>query len=136
MSVQALLRTTAAAAAGVGRLARLCGASLRALVDVYADERDVAGALSSMAQLNPEAVGGAFEVGVHGRTQGPLHLATRLWDNGDLLPELTPTEAADCLWVITSFDTFDQLYAGRRISRAEVADRLVGLTERAIWHQD
>lgn len=34
--------------------------------------------------------------------------------------------------VITSFDTFDQLYTQRRLDRAAVADRLVGLAERAL----
>ena len=106
--------------------------SLRASVEVYADERDVARALSSMAQLNPEAVGGAFDVVDHGRAEGLLHLATRLRDHGDLLPQLSPEQAADYLWVITSFDTFDQLYTARGLSRAEVADRLVGLAERAV----
>jgi len=106
--------------------------SLQASVEVYADERDVARALSSMAKLNPEAVGGAFDVVDHGRAEGLLHLANRLKEHGDLRPELSPQEAADCLWVITSFDTFDQLYTERGLSRAEVADRLVGMAERAI----
>ena len=106
--------------------------SMRAAVDVYADERDVARALASMSQLNPEAVGGAFDVVNHGRAEGLLHLATRLHDSGDLVAGLTPAEAADCLWVITSFDTFDQLYTGRRLARANVAELLVGLAERAI----
>jgi AcrR family transcriptional regulator len=106
--------------------------SMRAAVEVYADERDVARALSSMAQLNPDAVGTAFDVVDRGRAEGLLHLATRLRDEGELLPALTPQEAADCLWVITSFDTFDQLYTGRQLDRAAVADRLTGLAERAI----
>ena len=107
-------------------------ASLRAAVEVYADERDVARALSSMAQLNPEAVGGAFDVVDHGRAEGVLHLANRLKEQGQLRPELTPEEAADQLWVITSFDTFDQLYTSRRLDRAAVGDRLVSLAERAL----
>jgi len=41
-------------------------------------------------------------------------------------------EAAGRLWVITSFDTFDQLYSERGLSRAEVAERLVGMAERAV----
>jgi AcrR family transcriptional regulator len=106
--------------------------SLRAAVEVYADEREVARALASMAQLNPEAVGSAFEVIDHGRAEGLLHLANRLRDQGELRPDLTPREAADCLWVITSFDTFDQLYTGRGLSRTAVADRLVSLAEGAL----
>jgi AcrR family transcriptional regulator len=69
-------------------------ASLRAGVEVYADERDVARALYSMAQLNPEAVGGAYDVIDHGRAEGLLHLATRLREQGQLRPDVTPEEAA------------------------------------------
>src|SRR6187399_136727 len=73
-------------------------ASLRAGVEVYADERDVARALYSMSQLNPEAVGGAYDVIDHGRAEGLLHLATRLREQGQLRPDVTPQEAADYLW--------------------------------------
>ena len=107
-------------------------ASLRAEVEVYADERDVARALASMAQLNPEAIGGAFDVVDHGRKEGLLHLATRLTEQGQLRPDLGPQEAADYLWVITSFDTFDQLYTGRGLDRATAAERLINLAERTI----
>jgi AcrR family transcriptional regulator len=108
-------------------------ASLRASVEVYADERDVARALSSMTQLNPEAVGAAFEVVDHGRAEGLLHLAERLRAQGDLRADLTPSEAADLLWVITSFDTFDQLYTGRGLTREQVGDRLVALAEHTLF---
>jgi hypothetical protein len=49
-----------------------------------------------------------------------------------LRPELTLQAAVDSLWAITSFDTFDQLYTGRGLDRAMVADRLVGLATRAV----
>ena len=81
-------------------------ASLQAGVDVYADERDVARAL--------------------------LHLATRLREQGQLRPDVTPQEAADYLWVITGFDTFDQLSTARGLDRATVADRLIALAERTL----
>jgi len=111
-------------------------ASLRAGVEVYADERDVARALSSMAQLNPEAIGGAFDVIDHGRKEGMLDIATRLRDQGQLRPGLSPEEAADYLWVITGFDTFDQLFTVRGLDRATVADRLTNLAERTICVPD
>ena len=107
-------------------------ASLRAAVEVYADERDVARALYSMAQLNPEAVGGAYDVIDHGRAEGLLHLATRLREQGQLRPDVTPEEAADYLWVITGFDAFDQLCTARGLDRAAVAERLIALAERTL----
>jgi AcrR family transcriptional regulator len=106
--------------------------SLRAAVEVYADERDVARALASMAQVNPEAVGGAFDVVDHGRKEGLLHLANRLKKAGQLRPGVSVAEAADLLWVISSFDTFDQLYTGRELPRATVAKRLIALAERSL----
>jgi AcrR family transcriptional regulator len=102
-------------------------ASLRAAVDVYADERDAARALSSMTRLNPEAVGGAFDVIDHGRAEGLLHLARRLREQGYLHPDFTPEQAADCLWVITGFDAFDQLYTDRGLDRSACAERLITL---------
>ena len=65
--------------------------SLRAAVEVYADERDAARALSSMAQLNPEAVGGAFDVVDHGRAEGLLSLANRLREQGQTAAGAQPT---------------------------------------------
>jgi AcrR family transcriptional regulator len=106
--------------------------SLRASVEVYADERDVARALTSMAQVNPDAIGGAFDVIDRGRKEGMLHLATRLQEQGQLRPGLTPQEAADYLWLITGFDAFDQLYTARGLDRAIVAERLITLAERTI----
>jgi hypothetical protein len=69
----------------------------------------------------------------HGRAEGLLHLAERLREQGDLRAELTPPEAADLLWVITSFDTFDQLYTGRGLTREQVGDRLVALAEHSLF---
>jgi AcrR family transcriptional regulator len=106
--------------------------SLRANVEVYADERDVGRVLASMTKVNPEAVGDAFAVVDHGRKEGLLHLATRLQEQGHLRPGLSPEEAADYLWVITSFDTFDELYTTRGLDRGAVADRLINLAVRTI----
>jgi AcrR family transcriptional regulator len=107
-------------------------ASFEASVEVYAAERDVARALSSMARINPEAVGGAFDVIDHGRAEGLLHLATRLHQQGYLRPDLTPDEAADILWLVTGFDSFDELYTTRKLTKAQVAERLIAIAERTL----
>jgi AcrR family transcriptional regulator len=106
--------------------------SFEASVDVYAAERDVARALSSMARINPDAVGGAFDVIDHGRADGLLFLATRLRQQGYLRPDITPEEAADILWLITGFDSFDELYTTRKLTTAQVADRLIAIAERTL----
>lgn len=107
--------------------------SLRAAVGVYAAERDVSRTIYSMWSLEPESVRGAFEVVERGRAEGQRRLAGRLAEQGHLHPEVTVDDAADILWVITSFETFDQLYTGRGLSEEETAARLVTMAERALW---
>ena len=107
--------------------------SLRAAASVYAAERDVSRTIYSMWSLEPEAVRRAFEVVERGRAEGQQWLARRLADEGHLHPDVTVEEAADILWVITSFETFDQLYTGRRLSEEDTAERLVTMAERSLW---
>jgi AcrR family transcriptional regulator len=107
--------------------------SLRAASAVYAAERDVARTIYSMWSLEPEAVRGAFEVVERGRAEGQRQLAGRLAEQGHLHPDVTVEEATDILWVITSFETFDQLYTGRGLSEEETAARLVTMAERSLW---
>ena len=35
--------------------------------------------------------------------------------------------------MITSFETFDQLYTGRGLGEEETAARLIAMAERALW---
>ena len=107
-------------------------ASFRASAEVYAAERDVGRALSSMTRLNPEAVGGAFDVVDHGRIEGLRHLATRLKQQGYLRPDVSVAEATDILWLITGFDAFDELHTTRGLTPAQVAKRLTAIAERTL----
>lgn len=106
--------------------------SLRAAAAVYAAERDVSRAIFSMWTLEPDAVRGAFEVVERGRAAGQRRMAERLAEQGHLRRDVTPDEAADILWVVTSFDTFDQLYTGRGLSESDTAARLVAMAERSL----
>ena len=110
--------------------------SLRASAAVYAADRDVARAIYSMWSLEPEAVRGTVEVVERGRAEGQRRLAERLRDEGHLSPDVTVDEAADLLWVITSFDTFDQLYTGRALSEEDTAARLVSLASRSLFRAE
>lgn len=107
--------------------------SLRAAASVYAVERDVSRTIYSMWSLEPEAVRRAFEVVERGRAEGQARLARRLAQAGQLHPEITVEQATDILWVITSFETFDQLYTGRGLSEEDTAARLVTMAERSLW---
>lgn len=48
-----------------------------------------------------------------GRSCGMTLLAQRLAEQGLLRRETTKTHAADLLWLLTGFDSFDLLYTGR-----------------------
>lgn len=110
--------------------------SLRAAAAVYATERDVSRAIYSMWSLDPDAVRRAFEVVERGRAEGQRRLAERLAAEGHLRADVTIEEATDILWVITSFDTFDQLFTGRGLSREDTAARLITMAERTLWAPD
>jgi AcrR family transcriptional regulator len=98
---------------------------------LYAEDRKVARALWSWGELEPDAAG-AIRVLEHGRWEGMVHLAGRLRDAGRLHPDRDVTEAAEMLWVLSSFDAFDQLYTGRRLEPATIARRLVDMAERTL----
>jgi AcrR family transcriptional regulator len=101
-------------------------------VHTFAAERDVFRALVSMSALDPDAVGGAQARSEERRAKGMLRLARRLSRHGALRDGLTAKQAADRLWVLTSFDTFDLLFTGRGLSASEVARVLVEMAERSV----
>lgn len=106
--------------------------SLRASVDVYAAERDVARAVFSMALLDPDALAGAVQRLEQVRLAGMERLARHLGDEGVLRPDVTVAEAVDALWVLASFDTFDLLYTGRDLPPTGVGELLIAMAERAL----
>lgn len=105
--------------------------SLREGCRLYAEGRDIARALFSMSLLDPDAAG-AIAVLEHGRSPTMRSLAQRLKDQRYLRPDVGVAEAADVLWVLTSFDTFDQLFTGRGLSATTIAKRIVAMAEREL----
>jgi AcrR family transcriptional regulator len=101
-------------------------------VHTFAAHRDVFRALVSMAALDPDAVGGAMQRSEQRRAKGMMRLARRLARHDLLREGLTAKQAADRLWVLTSFDAFDLLYDGRGLSANEVARVLVDMAERSV----
>jgi AcrR family transcriptional regulator len=98
----------------------------------FAAYRDVHRVLYSMASLDPDAVGGAVQRIGERRAGGMAYLAKRLAEQGQLRPDVTETEAAHVLWLLTSFDSFDMLYTGRSLPAEEVARILATTAERAV----
>ena len=85
-------------------------------------------ALWSWADLDADAAG-ARRVLDDGRAEGTAHLVGRLADAGLLRAGVTRQEAADVLYLLTSFDSFDQLYTERHLDEAAVTDRFRLLVE-------
>ena len=107
---------------------------MRAGVEIFAALRDVAVALFSMSALDPESVGGAIVRLEERRWGGMEHLARRLRDQDLLRSDVTVEEAAEVLWVLTSFASFDALYTDRGLPVEEVARILDATAARTLCH--
>jgi AcrR family transcriptional regulator len=101
-------------------------------VRVFAAHRDVFRALFSTAELDADAVGGAIGRIEENRAGGMTHLAQRLAEQDLLRADVSVDQAADLLWLLTSFDSFDQLYTGRTLSPEDTAELLVTAAERGL----
>jgi AcrR family transcriptional regulator len=100
---------------------------------MIASEHSVALAITVLAAVDPDAAVVAAEMD-EVRLRGVHSLARRLGEQGYLRPELSQEEAVDILWVLTSWNTFNQLYGGRELDQPAVADRLVTTARLTLCH--
>jgi len=107
-------------------------AGITAASAMFAVDRDVYRVLFSMAQLDPASVGGAVAKMEQERAGGMAHLANRLAEDGVLRPEISKERATDTLWMICSFDAFDQLYTNRNLSLEKTVEILIAVADSAI----
>jgi AcrR family transcriptional regulator len=105
---------------------------IAAATRMYAADRDIYRVLYSMARLDPDSVGGAVQKMEQERTGGMAHLARRLAEDGVLRDDVTVDEAADVLWVLCSFESFDLLHTGRGLSVDEAIETIVTMAERSL----
>ncbi len=105
---------------------------LRAGIEIYAAIRDVAVALFSMSALDPDSVGGAIARLEERRWGGMRYLAERLAEQDVLRPDVTVDQAADVMWMLAGFGSFDALYTGRSLSAEQVIDILTTTAERTL----
>ena len=105
--------------------------SLRAGTEIYASEPDLTRSLLTLAATDPDAAVAVrrFE---HGRWPGMVALARRLDGQGYLRPDLPRAEAAQILWVLTSFPTFDQLFRERGLNAGAAYERLRAMADRTL----
>jgi AcrR family transcriptional regulator len=110
-------------------------ASQRAAVAMYARLPDLARALFTLAAIDPDGVAAVAAI-EDGRRPGMRRLAEALDTQGYLRPGLPIDEAVDLLTVITSFQSFDELFTGSGLPAETVADRLIALAERSVGRPD
>ena len=60
------------------------------------------------------------------------YLAGRLAEQGLLRDDVTVEEAADVLWMLAGFGSFDELFSGRGLPAAEVGRILATTAERTL----
>ena len=108
--------------------------SIEVAMELYSQEHAVAHALLSLSAVDRDASSAAARFNF-GRRDGMQKLAQRMRDQGVLRPDLTVSEAADVLWIITSFETFDQLYRGRSLTPKQVGERLMSITNGTLYRR-
>ena len=98
---------------------------------MYAAEHAPARAILALAAVDADAAQGEARL-ERGRRAGVADLARRLREQGYLRDDVGDEAAADILWVVTSFQTFDQLFSGRGLPSEVCAERLVWMATRAL----
>jgi AcrR family transcriptional regulator len=106
--------------------------SIGVAMELYSQEDAVGQALLSLAAVDRDASSAAARLN-HGRAQGMRRLAERMHEQGVLRDDVTVEEASDVLWIITSFETFAQLYRGRSLTPQQVGERLLAITRRTLY---
>jgi AcrR family transcriptional regulator len=102
---------------------------------MFAADRDLYRVLFSMAQLDPESVGGAVSDVERERAGGLTHLARRLAEDGVLRDDVSVEAAIEVLWVLASFESFDLLFTGRGLAVERAVELLVTTAERTLLRE-
>jgi len=109
--------------------------SQRAAVRMYAKMPELARALFTLAAIDPDAVAAVTAI-EDGRRPGMARLAGALSTQGYLRDDITIEEATEILSVVTSFQSFDELFAGSGLPADTVANRLIAMAERSVCRPD
>jgi AcrR family transcriptional regulator len=106
--------------------------SIDVAMELYSQEEAVSQALLSLSAVDRDASSAAARLNF-GRANGMRRLAERMQEQGVLREDVTVEEAADILWIITSFETYAQLRRGRGLTPRQVGERLLGITRRSLY---
>jgi AcrR family transcriptional regulator len=107
-------------------------AGIRAASRMKGQELVIYRVLHAMDRLDPESAGGALRKMETARRGGVQSLAEHLEREGALRDGMGVEEAADVLWVLTSFESLDLLVTGRSHTVEEAIETLVDMAERAV----
>jgi AcrR family transcriptional regulator len=99
---------------------------------MLAKDLEVYRVLHAMGRLDPDSVGGAVDKMDKERRGGMRYLARRLKEDGVLRDDVTQAQAADLLWMLSSFEAFDRLHTDRGMSVERAADVLATTAERTL----
>ena len=101
-------------------------------VRMYAAHRDVLRVLYATGKLDPDGAGRAIARSERRRFQSMGWLANRLHEQERLRSDITPDHAAHVIWLLASFDAYDQLAAGRGLDPEEVTRLLTRTAEHTL----
>lgn len=105
--------------------------SFRASCRMYAAEHRAFARLLVLGAVDPDAAGPLARSQAD-RADGMANLAGRLAEQGRLRAGVSVERAADVLWLLTGFPSFDELFSGRGLSADACADVLVDLARSAL----
>lgn len=109
--------------------------SLRASCRMYAADHRVFTRLLMLREVDPEAAE-PLARSQGDRAYGMADLSGRLAAQGRLRPGMTPERAADILWVLTGFWTFDELFSGRGLDADASADVLLEMARSTVLDRE
>jgi AcrR family transcriptional regulator len=99
-------------------------AGAKAACEMFAANRDIYRALRSVAQLK-----GMDDE----RANAMKRLARLMKEQGVLREDLSVKDAEHILWMLTSFESFDELYTKRGLSTARTVKLLIETAERTLY---
>lgn len=106
----------------------LIRAAISSGCDYWATDPDLARKIVGLGSIQPE-VADVLDRHDEGRLRLLNRLVDRLLAGGVLRDDCSPEHALDVLWLVTSFDAYDLLTRGRRLSHARATNALVRLAE-------
>jgi AcrR family transcriptional regulator len=104
-------------------------------VRMYAAHHDVLRVLYATGKLDPDGAGRAIARSERRRHKSMGWLANRLHEQRRLRAGVTPDHAAHVIWLLASFDAYDQLAAGRGLDPEQVVHLLTQTAEHALLRE-